>query len=71
MAAKLAGESHIFQTALGAFDLDGLRIATGRFAIVPQRGRKILNLKNRRSGREWMWRPKAARRVVLELNCDC
>jgi hypothetical protein len=70
MAAKLASESVIFQTALDAFDLDGLRIATGRFAIVPQLGGKILNLKNRRSGRERMWRPKAARRVALELICD-
>jgi galactose mutarotase-like enzyme len=57
----LPGESSIFQTALDGFDLVGLRSACVEIGIVPKLGGKILSLKNRRSGREWMWRPEGAR----------
>jgi hypothetical protein len=55
-AATLSGESSILQTALDGFEVVGLRSACVEIAIVPRLGGKILSLKNRRSGREWMWR---------------
>jgi galactose mutarotase-like enzyme len=58
MAVKLPGESSIFRAVLDSFDLVGLRNNCIEIAIVPQLGGKILTLKNRRSGREWMWRPE-------------
>jgi galactose mutarotase-like enzyme len=57
----LANESSIFATAVEGFDLIGLRSTCAEIAIVPQLGGKILSLKNRRSGREWMYRPDGAR----------
>lgn len=57
----MVSESVIFQTAVDGFDLIGLRSTRVEIAIVPQLGGKLLNLKNRRSGREWMWRPAGAR----------
>jgi hypothetical protein len=57
----LSGESSIFETALDGFELVGLRSARVEIAIVPRLGGKILSLKNRRSGREWMWRPEGER----------
>jgi len=57
----LPGESSIFQSALDGFELVGLRTDRVEIAIVPQLGAKILRLKNRCSGREWMWRREGGR----------
>src|SRR5437762_3349119 len=61
MAAQMFGESTIFQTALDGFELVGLRSARVEIVIVPRLGGKMLSLKDRRSGREWMWRPDGGR----------
>ena len=57
----MPGESSIFQTAVDGFELVGLQSACVEVAIVPSLGGKILSLKNRRSGRQWMWRPDGGR----------
>lgn len=41
----------------GAFDIRGLRNESVEIRIVPELGGRILSLRNRRSGREWMDRP--------------
>ena len=66
----MPGESSIFQTALDGFELLGLRSTGVEIAIVPQLGGKILSLKNRGSGREWMWRRPDGRRLFASRPGD-
>ena len=36
-------------------------------AVVPELGAKIVSLKNRRTGREWMWHPPDGLKIVSEI----
>lgn len=49
--------TRIVEHHVQGFELIGLQTDTVELAVIPELGAKIVNLRNRLSGREWMWRP--------------
>jgi galactose mutarotase-like enzyme len=45
------------------FTVYGLRSSSTEIRVVPELGAKIIGLKNRKTGREWMWRPPGPLRL--------
>jgi galactose mutarotase-like enzyme len=52
---------HVFSDHCGGFAVVGLRSDAAEVRVMPQLGAKIISLLDRRSTREWLWRPENAR----------